>query len=48
MACFRSLLLALFLVSATSAARAAQIDTLVIPSAAMHKTYRAAVVRPAS
>ena len=45
---FRSLLLALFLVSATSAARAAQVDTLAIPSAAMHKTYRAAVVLPAS
>ena len=45
---FRSLLLALFLVSATSAARAAQVDTLAIPSAAMRKTYRAAVVLPAS
>ena len=44
---FRSLLLALFLVSATSA-RAAQVDTLVVPSTAMRKTYCAAVVLPAS
>ncbi|WP_460555601.1 alpha/beta hydrolase [Hymenobacter daeguensis] len=41
------LLLALFLLTAT-AARAARVDTLAIPSAAMHKTYRAAVVLPAS
>ena len=47
MSFFRSLLLALFLVSATSA-RAAQVDTLVIPSAAMRKTYSAAMVLPAS
>ena len=40
MSCFRSLLLALFLVSATSVARAAQVDTLAIPSAAMRKTGR--------
>jgi putative tributyrin esterase len=43
----RSLLLLLLLTSAT-AARAARVDTLAIPSAAMHKTYRAAVVLPAS
>jgi putative tributyrin esterase len=41
------LLLACLLLSAT-AARAARVDTLSIPSAAMHKTYRAAVVLPAS
>ncbi|GAB3658303.1 alpha/beta hydrolase family protein [Hymenobacter agri] len=41
------LLLALFLLTA-NAARAARVDTLAIPSAAMHKTYRAAVVLPAS
>jgi putative tributyrin esterase len=32
----------------TTAARAARVDTLAIPSAAMRKTYRAAVVLPAS
>ena len=42
----RFLLLALLLFSLT--ARAARVDTLDIPSAAMHKTYRAAVVVPAS
>lgn len=41
------LLLALFLLTITTA-RAARVDTLDIPSAAMHKTYRAAVVLPAS
>ena len=40
------LLLALLLLTCT--ARAARVDTLDIPSAAMHKTYRAAVVLPAS
>ncbi|GAB3865643.1 alpha/beta hydrolase family protein [Hymenobacter segetis] len=44
---FRLLLLACLLLTAT-AARAARVDTLAIPSAAMHKTYRAAVVLPAS
>ncbi|MFC6223042.1 alpha/beta hydrolase [Hymenobacter artigasi] len=44
---FRLLLLACLLLSA-AAARAARVDTLAIPSAAMHKTYRAAVVLPAS
>ena len=42
------LLLALFLFFSATAARAAKVDTLAIPSAAMHKTYRAAVVLPAS
>ncbi len=36
------------LLLAASAARAAKVDTLDIPSAAMHRTYRAAVVLPAS
>ncbi|MGY3087390.1 putative tributyrin esterase [Hymenobacter sp. UYAg731] len=44
----RSLLMALLLLATTTAARAARVDTLAIPSAAMHKTYRAAVVLPAS
>jgi S-formylglutathione hydrolase FrmB len=44
----RSLLLLACLLFAASAARAARVDTLDIPSAAMHKTYRAAVVLPAS
>ena len=43
---FRFLLLAFLL--ATTTAFAARVDTLTIPSAAMHKTYRAAVVLPAS
>jgi len=43
----RYLLLFAFLLAA-SAAHAARVDTLAIPSAAMHKTYRAAVVLPAS
>ena len=42
------ILLALLLLTATFTARAARVDTLAIPSAAMHKTYRAAVVLPAS
>ena len=41
------LLLALLLLLAITT-RAARVDTLAIPSAAMHKTYRAAVVLPAS
>lgn len=44
----RPLLLALFLLACAPAVRAARVDTLAIPSAAMHKTYRAAVVLPAS
>ena len=49
MAFLRPLLLALLLLAgAATAASAAQVDTLVIPSAAMRKTYRAAVVLPAS
>ncbi|GAA3960805.1 alpha/beta hydrolase family protein [Hymenobacter antarcticus] len=44
----RPLLLALLLAGAATAASAAQVDTLTIPSAAMRKTYRAAVVLPAS
>jgi S-formylglutathione hydrolase FrmB len=44
---FRLLLLLVLLASAASAS-AAKTDTLVIPSAAMNKTYRAAVVTPAS
>ena len=40
------LLLALFLLAA--AAHAARVDTVAIPSAAMHRTYRAAVVLPTS
>jgi putative tributyrin esterase len=47
MSCLRLLLLALLLSSA-AVAHAARVDTLNIPSAAMHKTYRAAVVLPAS
>ena len=43
----RLLLLACLLLVAT-AAHAARVDTLTIPSAAMHKAYRAAVVLPAS
>ena len=43
---FRFFFLAFFL--ATTTAFAARVDTLAIPSAAMHKTYRAAVVLPAS
>ena len=44
----RPFLLALLLAGATTAASAAQVDTLAIPSAAMRKTFRAAVVLPAS
>jgi S-formylglutathione hydrolase FrmB len=44
----RSLLLLACILFAATAARAARVDTLAIPSAAMHKTYRAAVVLPAS
>ncbi|MBO2012830.1 alpha/beta hydrolase [Hymenobacter negativus] len=44
----RPLLLLVALLLATTAARAAKVDTLAIPSAAMQKTYRAAVVLPAS
>ncbi len=44
----RLLLLALLLPLAAQAVFAARVDTLAIPSAAMHKTYRAAVVLPAS
>jgi S-formylglutathione hydrolase FrmB len=44
----RLLLLLAGLLLAASAARAAKVDTLSIPSAAMQKTYRAAVVLPAS
>ncbi|MCC3152446.1 alpha/beta hydrolase family protein [Hymenobacter sp. BT770] len=44
----RLLLLALLLFTATTASFAARVDTLAIPSAAMHKTYRAAVVLPTS
>jgi putative tributyrin esterase len=40
--------MALLLLATATAARAARVDTLDIPSAAMHKTYRAAVVLPAS
>jgi len=43
----RYLLFLSFLLAATTA-RASRVDTLAIPSAAMHKTYRAAVVLPAS
>jgi putative tributyrin esterase len=43
----RLFLLLLFLLAAP-AAFAASVDTLAVPSAAMHKTYRAAVVLPAS
>ena len=45
---YRLLLLALLLFMAAPAAFGARVDTLAIPSAAMHKTYRAAVVLPAS
>ena len=41
-------LLFLTLLLAALAAHASRVDTLAIPSAAMHKTYRAAVVLPAS
>ncbi|WP_035560332.1 alpha/beta hydrolase [Hymenobacter sp. IS2118] len=41
-------LLALFLLTTALTASAARVDTLAIPSAAMNKTYRAAVVLPAS
>ena len=44
----RSLLLLAGLLLAMPPAHAARVDTLAIPSAAMHKTYRAAVVLPAS
>ena len=45
----RPLLLALLLLAgAATAASATQVDTLTIPNAAMRKTYRAAVVLPAS
>ena len=44
----RPLLLLAFFLLAAGAARAARVDTLAIPSAAMHKTYRAGVVLPAS
>ena len=44
---FRILLLALLLTAAGNCL-AAKVDTLAIPSAAMKKTYRAAVVLPAS
>ena len=46
---FRCFMLILLLAgAATATASAARVDTLAIPSAAMHKTYRAAVVLPAS
>lgn len=41
-------LFAILLLLITPTVRAAKVDTLAIPSAAMHKTYRAAVVLPAS
>ena len=44
----RPLLLLAFFLLTFATARAARVDTLAIPSAAMHKTYRAAVVLPAS
>ena len=44
----RPLLLLALLLLLAPLARAARVDTLTIPSAAMHKTYRAAVVLPAS
>ena len=44
----RLLLLLALLFLLAPLARAARVDTLAIPSAAMHKTYRAAVVLPAS
>lgn len=44
----RPFLLLICLLLTASAARAAKVDTLAIPSAAMRKTYRAAVVLPAS
>jgi putative tributyrin esterase len=44
----RSLLLLTCLLFSATVARAAGVDTLAIPSAAMGKTYRAAVVLPAS
>lgn len=47
MAFLRPLLLALLL-AATTATHAARVDTLAIPSAAMHRPYRTAVALPAS
>ncbi|MDQ2795332.1 MAG: esterase family protein [Bacteroidota bacterium] len=44
----RPLLLLTLLLFTAHAAHAARVDTLAIPSAAMHRTYRAAVVLPAS
>lgn len=44
----RSLLLLACLLFTATLARAARVDTLAVPSAAMGKTYRAAVVLPAS
>ena len=44
----RPLLLLIALLAAAPAGFAAKVDTLAIPSAAMHKTYRAAVVLPAA
>jgi len=44
----RPLLLLACLLFATTAAQAARVDTLAISSVAMHRTYRAAVVLPAS
>ena len=44
----RPLLLLAYLLLTATAARAARVDTLAIASAAMHKSYRAAVVLPAS
>jgi putative tributyrin esterase len=45
---FLRLFLLLILFGITAAATAARVDTVAIPSAAMQKTYRAAVVLPAS
>ncbi|OGX87000.1 alpha/beta hydrolase [Hymenobacter glacialis] len=42
------IILALFLLTTALTAHAARVDTVAIPSAAMNKTYRAAVVLPAS
>ncbi|OGX87774.1 esterase [Hymenobacter lapidarius] len=42
------LILSLFLLATALTASAVKVDTLAIPSAAMNKTYRAAVVLPAS
>ncbi len=44
----RSLLMALLLLATATAARAARVDTLAIPSATMPNTYRAAAGLPAS